>query len=263
MTMLAIFFIFVFFCFPSLSLSLPLDITIEPGRFQQLDLGGLVGPESIAFDPVGQGPYTGVSDGRVLKWQGAAHGWTEFAVTSPHRKEECNGHDKPWLEDTCGRPLGLQFSKATGDLYIVDAYYRLFVVGPIEGSATQLASGAQGVPFRFTNNLDIDLATGIVYFTDASMIYPRRGNTLVIISGDRTGRLLKYDPRSKEVTMLLEGLVFPNGVAISKDSTFLLIVETTTQRILRFWLQGPKARALEFFAQLSRYPDNIKRNPRG
>ncbi|XP_058114229.1 protein STRICTOSIDINE SYNTHASE-LIKE 10-like isoform X2 [Magnolia sinica] len=174
MTMLAIFFIFVFFCFPSLSLSLPLDITIEPGRFQQLDLGGLVGPESIAFDPVGQGPYTGVSDGRVLKWQGAAHGWTEFAVTSPHR-----------------------------------------------------------------------------------------GNTLVIISGDRTGRLLKYDPRSKEVTMLLEGLVFPNGVAISKDSTFLLIVETTTQRILRFWLQGPKARALEFFAQLSRYPDNIKRNPRG
>ncbi|XP_058068241.1 protein STRICTOSIDINE SYNTHASE-LIKE 10-like, partial [Magnolia sinica] len=88
-------------------------------------------------------------------------------------------------------------------------------------------------------------------------------NIWVVISGDRTGRLLKYDPRSKEVTVLLEGLAFGNGVAISKDSTFLLIVETTTQRILRFWLQGSKAGALEVFTQLSGYPDNIKRNPRG
>ncbi|XP_058115056.1 protein STRICTOSIDINE SYNTHASE-LIKE 10-like [Magnolia sinica] len=264
MTMLAIFFIFVFFCFPSLSLSLPLVITIEPGRFQQLDLGGLAGPESIVFDPMGNGPYTGVSDGRVLKWQGAARGWTEFAVTSPRRNEECNGHKNPWLEDMCGRPLGLQFSKATGDLYIADAYHGLFVVGPTGGLATQLASGAQGVPFHFTNGLDIDQATGIVYFTDSSMIYTRRDNTLVTISGDRTGRLLKYDPRSKKVTVLLKGLVYPNGVAISKDSTFLLIVETSTQRILRFWLQGSTAGApLEVFAQLSGYPDNIKRNPRG
>ncbi|XP_058115058.1 protein STRICTOSIDINE SYNTHASE-LIKE 10-like isoform X1 [Magnolia sinica] len=205
----------------------------------------------------------GVSDGRVLKWQGAASGWTEFAVTSLYRNEECNGHENPWLEDTCGRPLGLQFSKATGDLYIADAYHGLLVVRPIGGLATQLASGAQGVPFRFTNGLDIDQATMIVYFMDSSMIYTRRDNTLVTISSDQTGRLLKYDPWSKKVTVLLKGLVYPNGVAITKDSTFLLIEGTSTQRIMRFWLQGSKAEALEVFAQLSGYPDNIKRNPRG
>lgn len=46
---------------------------------------GALGPESIAFDPNGDGPYTGVADGRILKWQGDELGWTEFAVTTSRR----------------------------------------------------------------------------------------------------------------------------------------------------------------------------------
>lgn len=43
------------------------------------------GPESLAFDHRGDGPYTGVSNGRVLRWRGAAHrGWTEFAHNYKH-----------------------------------------------------------------------------------------------------------------------------------------------------------------------------------
>lgn len=41
------------------------------------------GPESIAFDPQGRGPYTGVADGRVLMWNGEK--WIEFAYTSANR----------------------------------------------------------------------------------------------------------------------------------------------------------------------------------
>lgn len=41
------------------------------------------GPESIAFDPLGRGPYTGVADGRILFWNGQS--WTDFAYTSPNR----------------------------------------------------------------------------------------------------------------------------------------------------------------------------------
>ncbi|XLU26278.1 hypothetical protein S245_062344, partial [Arachis hypogaea] len=41
------------------------------------------GPESIAFDPLDRGPYTGVADGRILFWNG--HSWTHFAYTSPNR----------------------------------------------------------------------------------------------------------------------------------------------------------------------------------
>lgn len=50
-----------------------------------ISLAGAVGPESLAFDPRGEGPYTGVADGRILKWQANGQGWTEFAVTSTQR----------------------------------------------------------------------------------------------------------------------------------------------------------------------------------
>lgn len=50
-----------------------------------INIPGALGPESIAFDPNGEGPYTGVADGRILKWQGDEIGWTEFAVTSSQR----------------------------------------------------------------------------------------------------------------------------------------------------------------------------------
>lgn len=43
------------------------------------------GPESITFDPLGRGPYTGVADGRVLFWNGQS--WTDFAYTSPNRSD--------------------------------------------------------------------------------------------------------------------------------------------------------------------------------
>lgn len=50
-----------------------------------LHVTGAVGPESLVFDSKGEGPYTGVADGRILKWEGQERGWTEFAVTSSNR----------------------------------------------------------------------------------------------------------------------------------------------------------------------------------
>ena len=41
------------------------------------------GPETIAFDIYGRGPYTGVADGRILSWNGQS--WTTFAYASPNR----------------------------------------------------------------------------------------------------------------------------------------------------------------------------------
>ncbi|MED6193172.1 hypothetical protein PIB30_016670 [Stylosanthes scabra] len=39
-----------------------------------------VGPESLAFDPRGEGPYTGVSDGTIIKWHHTLNRWLNFAV---------------------------------------------------------------------------------------------------------------------------------------------------------------------------------------
>ena len=47
--------------------------------------GELRGPESLAFDSRGRGPYAGVADGRIVRYDGADLGWTTFAYTSKNR----------------------------------------------------------------------------------------------------------------------------------------------------------------------------------
>lgn len=85
----------------------------------------------------------------------------------------------------------------------------------------------------------------------------------VILSGDKSGRLMKYDPQSKRVDVLLQNLSFPNGVALSQNGDFLVVAETSECRIIRYWLRTSKAGSFEVFAQLPGFPDNIKRSPRG
>lgn len=85
----------------------------------------------------------------------------------------------------------------------------------------------------------------------------------MILSGDRTGRFLKYEKNTKNTTVLLTGLAFPNGVALSKDKSFVLVAEPTRFRILRYWLSGPKAGSSEVFAETPGAVDNIRRNEKG
>ncbi|KAM0943157.1 putative strictosidine synthase [Dioscorea sansibarensis] len=147
----------------------------NPHVLEKLLLSSAFGPESITFDADGEGPYTGVSNGRILKWRGSSLGWQEFATTSNIRTSECDSIENfhVILESKCGRPLGLQFNKATGDLYVTDAYFGLLTVGREGGAAAQVAVAADGEPFRFTNGLDVDQENGMVYFTDSSARFQR------------------------------------------------------------------------------------------
>ncbi|KAJ8485210.1 hypothetical protein OPV22_017695 [Ensete ventricosum] len=125
------------------------------------------------------------------------------------------------------------------------------------------SEATQGFPFRFTDSLEIDAKTGVIYFTDSSKLFQRWEFMSAVVSRDRTGRLMRFDPSSKEVAVLLYGLYFPNEVALSEDSSFLLVSETTTCRILRYQLQAPRAAANpEVVAELPGFPDNM-RSPRG
>lgn len=222
------------------------------------------GPESIAFDPLGRGPYTGVADGRILFWDGTR--WTDFAYTSNNRSELCDTKSSllAYLknEHICGRPLGLRFHKRTGDLYIADAYFGIMKVGPEGGLATSLTTEADGVPLRFTNDLDVD-EEGNVYFTDSSSVFQRRNFMHLIVSGEDTGRVLKYNPETKETTTLLRNLQFPNGLSLGRDGSFFIFCEGSIGRLRKYWLKGEKAGTSEVVALLHGFPDNIRTNKDG
>ncbi|GFZ20279.1 strictosidine synthase-like 3 [Actinidia rufa] len=222
------------------------------------------GPESMAFDPQGRGPYTGVADGRVLFWNGQS--WADFAYTSPNRSELCDPKPSPLSylknEHICGRPLGLRFDKRTGDLYIADAYFGLMKVGPAGGVATSLTTEAEGVPLRFTNDLDID-EEGNIYFTDSSTKYQRRHFMQLVFSAENSGRVLKYNPNTKETTVLVRNIQFPNGVSLSKDGSFFVFCEGAPGRLQKYWLKGEKAGTFEVMAILPGFPDNVRTNEKG
>ncbi|CAI8616103.1 unnamed protein product [Vicia faba] len=225
------------------------------------------GPESIVFDNLGRGPYTGLADGRILLWND--NNWVDFAYTSPNRSlcktlpiEAATPFSYVKTEHICGRPLGLRFHKKTGELYIADAYLGLMKVGPEGGLATSLTTEAEGVPLRFTNDVDVDIE-GNVYFTESSEIYQRRNFMQLVFSGDDSGKVLKYNPTTKETTVLVRNVQFPNGISLSKDGSFFVFSEGTIGRLRKYWLKGEKAGTSEIFAVLHGAPDNVRVNEDG
>ena len=241
---------------------------IDGSQSLHLPLRGslLRGPESVAFDGDGAGPYSGVSDGRVLKWNGLARRWSTYAYSPGYNAKACTAsRTRPAevTESTCGRPLGLRFHYKSGNLYIADAYKGLMRVGPGGGKATVLANEVDGVPLRFTNGVDVDQVTGEVFFTDSSTNYQRSQHERVTATGDSTGRLMKYDPKTKSVTVLQSGISYPNGLAISADRTHLVVALTGPCKLMRYWIKGPKAGTSEPLADLPGYPDNVRADLKG
>ncbi|GJN04693.1 hypothetical protein PR202_ga22260 [Eleusine coracana subsp. coracana] len=241
---------------------------IDASETKHLELPGLViGPESVAFDKHGAGPYVSISDGRVLKYGGEGVGWTTFAYSLSYVRNNCSTKSSelptPARESSCGRPLGPRFHRDSGYLYIADAYMGLMRVGPRGGEATVLATEAAGVPLSFTNGVDVDQVTGDVYFTSSSTTYTRAQHEMVTKTGDSTGRVLKYDPKTNQVTVLLSDVTYPNGISISADRTHLVVALTGPCKLIKFWLQGSKAGTVEPFTDLPGYPDNVRPDMKG
>ncbi|CAM8981985.1 unnamed protein product [Rhodiola kirilowii] len=227
------------------------------------------GPESLEFDNRGRGPYTGMADGRIVRWMGDDIGWETFATVSPDWSEQAcaQGVDsttyKQWkVEKQCGRPLGLRFNQETGELYIADAYHGLLVVGPNGGLATPLVTHVDGESLLFANDLDIH-KNGSIFFTDTSKRYNRVNHFFIMLEGEATGRLLRYDIPTKTTHIVLTGLAFPNGVQLSRDQQFLLFTETTNCRLMKYWLEGPRSGEVDVVANLPGFPDNVRVNDKG
>ncbi|SOB76886.1 Sugar lactone lactonase YvrE [Marinobacter sp. LV10R510-11A] len=171
-----------------------------------------------------------------------------------------DGRVENWLS-TGGRPLGMVFDQE-GNLIVADAWKGLLSITP-DGDITVLASGAEGTPFRFTDDVDI-AADGRIYFTDASSRFYQPDYQLDLLEMRPHGRFLRYSPKTGETEVLLGDMHFANGVAVAPDGDFVLINETWKYRIMRYWVRGAKAGQAEVFADnLPGFPDNIAVDEKG
>ncbi|KAL5698945.1 hypothetical protein ACHQM5_029914 [Ranunculus cassubicifolius] len=103
----------------------------------------------------------------------------------------------------------------------------------------------------------------MVYFTDSSTTFERKDYQKVYDSGDRTGRLMSYNLKTKRVTVFLDHIKYANGLALSREKDYLLVSEIGNNQILRYWLKGQRAHKVEVFAKLGAAPDNINLNNDG
>lgn len=211
-------------------------------RAQLIELGDHQGPEDIAAGPDGK-LYTGTSDGRIIRFAANGSGVETFAETG-------------------GRPLGLEFDR-DGDLYVANAYIGLQKISP-DGSVVLLSDAYSGEPINYADDVAVAL-DGTIYFSDASSKFGARktggsyeASLLDLLEHGGHGRVFRYDPGTASTAVVVDGLNFANGVAISDDQRYLMICETGTYRVLRHWLAGEKAGETEVVIDnLPGFPDNI------
>ena len=205
-----------------------------------LALGQVYGPEDTTVNSDGV-LFAGTQDGYIVR-------------VFP------DGQVENWVS-TEGRPLGMVFDQE-GNLIVADAWKGLLSITP-DGDITVLATEADGVPFRFTDDVDI-AADGRIYFTDASSRFYQPDYQLDLLEMRPHGRLLRYSPKTGETEVLLGNMHFANGVAVAPGGDYVLVNETWKYRILRYWIHGPKAGQSDVFADnLPGFNDNLAVDEKG
>lgn len=224
----------------------PLDLApyppnerLKPAERLAKDAGK--GPEGLALDRAGN-LYAGYDDGRVLRF-------------------DADGGNAKELANTAGRPLGLAVAP-NGDVYVADAMRGLMRISP-DGLATVLSVEAEGVPFKFVDDVDVTADGSKLYFSDASSRFGFHEVMADVFEHAPNGRVLEFDVASGQTRVLMRDLHFANGVTMGPGDEYLLVNDMNKYRVLRHWLRGDKAGTTEVFIDnLPGFPDNINFNGR-
>jgi len=230
---------------PTRSLDSVPTIAIGTDRDATMNLGGRVGPETLAPTTDG-GLVTATACGSVLRF-----GPDDLLPTV--------------VANTGGRPLGI-VERDDGALFVADALRGLLRIDA-DGTIVDLVVVGtplpDGNPLGFPNSVALD-ALGRICFTDASSRFaPARWGLdeavfLDLIEHGGSGRLLRLDQRDGAIEILLDGLHFANGVALAPDGQTLFVCETGLFRVLRVATDGDgRVHASTLVEHLPGFPDNI------
>lgn len=217
---------------------------------EQIDLDGWFGPEDIAVDNQGN-LYAGVhisktdfTDGRVLK-------------IDPSGKVSVFANSESWV-------TGLHFD-SNQNLIGGDLERGLISINQNGEIRTLANKDENGNKFLIPNDVDI-AKDGNIYFTNTSskVDFSNKHIWKILMESKPDGGLYRYNPQTEKVKTLINGTYFGNGVAVSENDDFVLMVETAKYRIIRYWLKGNKKGTKDVFIDnLPGFPNGISRRSDG
>lgn len=212
----------------------------------------LHGPEALVVR--GKEIYTTVHGGEVVKINGAHI--THVAKFG----KPCESFVE---EEVCGRPLGLAFDTQGNNLIVADGYYGIYEVNLANGDKKQLVSRDVILDGKTVNrkprlfNSVAVAKNGDIYWTESSSDFDLQDGVFTIFANP-SGRLFKYDRKTRKNTVLLDQIYFANGVALSPNEDFVLVSETMSSTIHRVYLKGSKALQNDVFVDgLPGLTDNL------
>ncbi|CAI9100744.1 OLC1v1037908C1 [Oldenlandia corymbosa var. corymbosa] len=218
----------------------PVESNSKLQEVTKLGEGLLVKPEDVAIDKSGI-LYTATRDG----WVKRLHN---------------NGSWENWKFIGGESLLGITTSR-NGGIIACDADKGLVKV--TDDEVTVIASQYEGGKLRFADDV-VEGSDGSLYFSVASTKFGFHDWFLDVLEGKSHGQLLKYDPESNQVSILLDNLGFANGVTLSPLQDYLIICESWRFRCLKYWLKEEmKVKTEVFIDNLPGAPDNINLAPDG
>ncbi|WKY05936.1 hypothetical protein Q1695_006278 [Nippostrongylus brasiliensis] len=216
------------------------------------------GPESIAINRNTGKVYTGLKTGLICEIDISGKTAKIDRAVRLTSLDGCDGSYHSMVK--CGRPLGLRIHPKTDELFVLDAYLGLFSINwKTEKVHQYFAGGASisnndsAVPTRYLNDFDF-LPDGCLVISESSTKFDDRDFIYDLLEHRPNGRMLAYNPVTDEISVLLDGLYFPNGIQVVRGK--VLIAEMGKARVLRY---SPSSGELDVFADnLPGYPDNIR-----
>lgn len=213
-----------------------------------LAAGLVAGPEDLAITPDGATLYaSSFGDGRIVALDLTLGG---------------NGRVVDHAR-TGGSPVDLAL-RADGSLLVCDWSAGLLQVDPNGQVSTLLPLGApvDGRPFVRPDGVS-EAADGVLYVSEGSCRPGVWNGVFEALEAGDYGRVIALDPAGGARTVV-DGLSFANGNAIEPEGRFLVVADQFRYRIARLWLAGPRAGALDSFAEnLPGLPHNIHYDAQG